>query len=58
MMPGCEHAEVHNVEDDETKEEEVQTTQAKKAKKEPGKIYGSSNKKNPVQRYSIAWLTT
>ena len=43
MRPGCEH-EVLDLEDDETEEEELQTTQAKKAKKGPGKMDGSSMK--------------
>lgn len=49
MMPGGEH-EVLDLEEDETEEEEVQTTQAKKAKKGPLKIDGSSSKKSHVQR--------
>ncbi|XP_044319257.1 L10-interacting MYB domain-containing protein [Triticum aestivum] len=49
MMPGGEH-EVLDLEEDETEEVEVQTTQAKKANKGPWKIDGSSSKKNPIQR--------
>ncbi|KAI5009114.1 hypothetical protein ZWY2020_010162 [Hordeum vulgare] len=46
MMPGCEH-EVFDLEDEI---EEIEGTQAKKAKKLPVKIDGTSSKKNPVQR--------
>lgn len=46
MMPGCEH-EVLDLEDEI---EEIEGTQAKKAKKLPVKIDGTSSKKNPVQR--------
>ncbi|KAI4987610.1 hypothetical protein ZWY2020_020410 [Hordeum vulgare] len=46
MMPGCE-LEVLDLEDEI---EEIEGTQAKKAKKLPVKIDGTSSKKNPVQR--------
>ncbi|KAI4986893.1 hypothetical protein ZWY2020_019523 [Hordeum vulgare] len=46
MMPGCEH-EVLDLEDEI---EEIEGTQAKKAKKFPVKIDGTSSKKNHVQR--------
>ncbi|KAI4998965.1 hypothetical protein ZWY2020_054829 [Hordeum vulgare] len=49
MMAGCEH-EVLDLEEDEIEEIELYPTQAKKAKKGPVKIDGTSSKKNPVQR--------
>lgn len=53
IMPGYElpeGAEVHDVEDDNIEEEEVQISQGKHAKRGAGKINGNPNKKNLVQR--------